>query len=128
MKVNIEKKEAEIRKRLEEELRGKIAQEADEKKEQQKAIKAAEEAAEEAKKVAEMKAEQEELRKLAKAEAKKDAMRLAVRRKADEILAKEEYQTKISRAAHKYNGSYNILSQQRNRADESSDSSDSDSD
>jgi len=38
-----------------------------------------------------MKAEQEEMRKLAKAEAKKDAMRLAIRRKADEILAKEEY-------------------------------------
>lgn len=51
----------------------------------------AEEAADEAKHVATMKAEAEEMRKIQKAEAKKEAMRMAIRRQADEILAKDEY-------------------------------------
>jgi len=41
--------------------------------------------------VAEKKAEAEEQRKIDKAEAKKEAFRLAIRRQADEILAKDEY-------------------------------------
>ena len=51
------KKEAEIRKRTEEEVKAKIQQEGFEKKEKARALRDAEEAAEEAKKVAEMKAE-----------------------------------------------------------------------
>ena len=87
----------------------------------------AEEAAEEAKHVATMKAEAEEMRKIQKAEAKKEAMRLAIRRQADEILAKDEYKQKISAAAHKYNLMQVGHRVQRKNTDDSSDS-DSDSD
>ena len=55
------------------------------------ALKDAEEAADDAKKVAEHKAALEEQRKLEKAEGKKEALRLAIRRQADEILAKDEF-------------------------------------
>jgi colicin import membrane protein len=103
MNLDFAKKMEEIKKRTEEEVRDKIAQEEEERKQKQKAIKEAEDAAEEAKHVAEKKAEEEEMRKLTKAEAKKEAMRLAVRRQADEILAKQEYRDKIALAAHKYN-------------------------
>ena len=93
----------EVRKRTEEEVLARISQETQEKKDRLEAIRSAEEAADEAKKVAEKKAEEEELRKIKKAESKKEAMRMAIRRQADEILAKEEFKEKLVKAAHKYN-------------------------
>lgn len=98
-----DRKAEEIRIRTEQEVLDRIEAEEKEKAERKKAMKDAEEAAEEAKHVAEMKEEAEEQRKITKAEAKKEAMRLAIRRQADEILAKNEYKEKISAAAHKYN-------------------------
>lgn len=69
-----------------------------------------------------MKAAEEESRKLKKAEAKKSAMRLAIRRQADEILARDEFKERVAKAAHKYN-----LMQIKSHDDDSSDSgSDSD--
>jgi hypothetical protein len=69
-----------------------------------------------------LKAAKEESRKIAKAEAKKDAMRLAIRRQADEILAKDEYQRKLADAAHKYN--LIQIRSKTNVADSDSDSDD----
>ena len=73
--------------------------------------------------MAELKAAAEEERKLAKAQQKKEALRLAIRRQADEILAKQEFSKKIAAAAHKYN-----LQQTGHNAYEESSDSDSDSD
>ena len=52
---------------------------------------------------------------------------MAIRRQADEILAKDEFKQKIAAAAHKYN-LMQVVSKSRNRGDESSSDSDSDSD
>lgn len=126
MKVDFEKRMEEVRKRTEEEVLARIAQETQDKKDKLEALKSAEDAADEAKKVAEKKAEQEELRKIKKAESKKEAMRLAIRRQADEILAKDEFKQKLVKAAHKYNLQQTGKTAYDHHSDQESDS-DSDS-
>ena len=122
MHLEFSKKEEEIKRKTEEEVRARIAAEEEEKKRRQTAIRDAEEAADEAKRVATAKWEAEEKRKIEKAESKKAAMRMAIRRQADEVLARQEYKEKIAKAARKYA----LIQKRAKHRRESSDSESSD--